>query len=320
MRRFLPLLLSVMLALAPALSWARPNFSAGSRGSHTYNAVPGTSTSPNGASPFQRSMTPNYGNSSYGNSYGQGYGGNYGGFRMRSPFTSGLIGGLIGAGLGGMLFGHGFFGGIHGGGGLLGFIIQMALLYFLARWLFRRFAGAPAMAGGPGFLSRGFTGFQNMMPGLGGGGRSSRPVAIVQSDYQAFEALLKNVQAAWSAHDLAALQRFATPEMVGYFGEQMAEQASRGVRNQVSDVRLQQGDLAEGLVGRLARVCDRGTPLLDGGCHLRSAETGGGRQPDREGDGNGGVDLCANARRQLGAVGDPADALTALPPLKPPRC
>jgi predicted lipid-binding transport protein (Tim44 family) len=53
------------------------------------------------------------------------------------------------------------------------------------------------------------------------------------------------VQAAWSAHDLAALQRFATPEMVGYFGEQMAEQASRGVRNQVTDIRLQQGDLAE---------------------------------------------------------------------------
>jgi predicted lipid-binding transport protein (Tim44 family) len=33
--------------------------------------------------------------------------------------------------------------------------------------------------------------------------------------------------------------------MVSYFGEQMAEQASRGVRNQVTDVRLQQGDLAE---------------------------------------------------------------------------
>jgi predicted lipid-binding transport protein (Tim44 family) len=244
MRRFLPLLLAVMLALAPALSWARPNFSAGSRGSHTYNTVPGTSTAPNGAAPFQRSMTPNYGNS-YGNSYGQAYGGNYGGFRMRSPFTSGLLGGLIGAGLGGMLFGRGFFGGIHGGGGFLGFIIQMALLYFLVRWLYRRFVGVPAMAGGPGLFSRGFVGFQNMMPGLGGGGRSSRPVAIVQSDYQAFEALLKNVQAAWSAHDLAALQRFATPEMVGYFGEQMAEQASRGVRNQVSDVRLQQGDLAE---------------------------------------------------------------------------
>ena len=33
--------------------------------------------------------------------------------------------------------------------------------------------------------------------------------------------------------------------MVGYFAEQMAEQTSRGVRNQVTDVRLQQGDLAE---------------------------------------------------------------------------
>ena len=33
--------------------------------------------------------------------------------------------------------------------------------------------------------------------------------------------------------------------MVSYFAEQLAEQASRGVRNTVTDVRLQQGDLAE---------------------------------------------------------------------------
>ncbi len=240
MRRFLPVALAVMLAVAPALSWARPVFSGGSRGTHTYTPVPGTSTSPYGAAPMQRSMTPNYG-SSTGSGYGSSYGSRYGG----SPFTSGLLGGLIGAGIGGMLFGGGFFGGMHGGGGFLGFLIQMALLYFAARWLFRRFAGVP-VAAGPGFFARNFAAAPGLGSGFGGGmGRSSRPVAIQQSDYQAFEQVLKNVQAAWSAHDLNGLSQFATPEMVGYFGEQMAEQASRGVRNQVTDVRLQQGDLAE---------------------------------------------------------------------------
>ncbi len=53
------------------------------------------------------------------------------------------------------------------------------------------------------------------------------------------------MQAAWTAHDLAGLQRMATPEMVGVLAEQLAEQASRGVRNSVTDVRLLQGDLAE---------------------------------------------------------------------------
>jgi predicted lipid-binding transport protein (Tim44 family) len=33
--------------------------------------------------------------------------------------------------------------------------------------------------------------------------------------------------------------------MFGYFGEQIADQNRRGVRNQVTDVNLQQGDLAE---------------------------------------------------------------------------
>ena len=33
--------------------------------------------------------------------------------------------------------------------------------------------------------------------------------------------------------------------MLSYFGEQLAEQTSRGVRNEVTDVRLLQGDLAQ---------------------------------------------------------------------------
>jgi predicted lipid-binding transport protein (Tim44 family) len=41
------------------------------------------------------------------------------------------------------------------------------------------------------------------------------------------------------------MRAITTPEMLSYFGEQLAEQASQGVRNEVTDVRLLQGDLAQ---------------------------------------------------------------------------
>jgi predicted lipid-binding transport protein (Tim44 family) len=37
----------------------------------------------------------------------------------------------------------------------------------------------------------------------------------------------------------------ATPEMLSYFSEQLADNASRGLINRVTDVKLLQGDLAE---------------------------------------------------------------------------
>ena len=44
---------------------------------------------------------------------------------------------------------------------------------------------------------------------------------------------------------MRTLQTVATPEMVGYFSEQLSELASRGVRNMVTNVHLEQGDLSE---------------------------------------------------------------------------
>jgi predicted lipid-binding transport protein (Tim44 family) len=71
------------------------------------------------------------------------------------------------------------------------------------------------------------------------------PVTLEKDDYDAFEKLLGDVQLAYSAEDLSALRGKATPEMVSYFAEELADNASRGVINRVTDVKLLQGDLAE---------------------------------------------------------------------------
>lgn len=243
MHRITALLLALLIALAPGLAFARAGggYSYGSRGGRTYMAPPSTNTAPY-AAPFQRSITPRPA-PSYAPNRGYGYGYGYG----RSPFMSGLMGGLLGAGIGGLLFGRGMFGGITGFGGFLGFLLQIFIIVLIVRWLWRRFfARNPAMAG-PGMFARmgqPQPGMPGPMPG-GGGGAPQQPITITQTDYLAFEQLLKMVQAAWSSHDLNTLRQIATPEMASYFAEQLAEQTSQGVRNTVTDVKLEQGDLAE---------------------------------------------------------------------------
>jgi predicted lipid-binding transport protein (Tim44 family) len=155
------------------------------------------------------------------------------------------MGGLIGAGIGGLLFGHGMFGGISGFGGMLGFLIQIFLVVLLVRWLFRMFFGATATVGGGNMAGRMGMAAPQVGPMPVMGTPAGRPIQIGPGDFQAFEQLLTAVQAAWSAHDLNTLRAIATPEMVSYFAEQLGEQTSRGVRNFVTDVRLDHGDLAE---------------------------------------------------------------------------
>jgi predicted lipid-binding transport protein (Tim44 family) len=70
-------------------------------------------------------------------------------------------------------------------------------------------------------------------------------VGLTPDDFNAFEKILTDVQAAYSAEDLARLRREVTPEMLSYFSEDLATNASKGVVNRVSDVKLEQGDLAE---------------------------------------------------------------------------
>lgn len=237
---------ALTLALSPGLAEARAGSgsSFGSRGSMTYSAPPSTNTAPYSAAPMQRSMTPQY-------QPAPGYASpGYQGQRS-SGFMSGLMGGLIGAGIGGLLFGHGFMGGGLGGFGFLGLLLQIFLLVMVVRFLFRLFTGGrmPAFAGGPNIFARNGMPGPGAMPNAprpsGGGSSGPPPIQIGPQDYQQFEQLLKGIQAAWSAHDLNALQAMATPEMVSYFAEQLSEQVSRGVRNVVSNVALVSGDLSQ---------------------------------------------------------------------------
>jgi predicted lipid-binding transport protein (Tim44 family) len=179
----------------------------------------------------------------------------FGGLAPRPSFMSGLMGGLIGAGIGGMLFGGGMFGGISGIGSVLGLLLQIGLAFLVVRLIMGFFAQRrPAMAGGPQMFTPTGVNPQGMNPqgmnpqgmnpqGSAGGGLP--PITISPADFAAFERLLQQVQAAWSQHDLGTMSRITTPEMNSYFAEQLADQASRNIRNQVSAVKLEQGDLSE---------------------------------------------------------------------------
>jgi len=224
--------------------------SSGSRGTtRTFSPPPPTSTMPSTA-PMQRTVTqPNFANPRPSLAPSPG------GFFGRSGLWGGLAAGFLGAGLFGLLFGHGFMGGLGGLVSFLGLIFQLGLIALIAMFLWRWFQrrNEPAYAGthyrdnsnsstGP-LGALGLGGGQSA--GSTGARQRSDDVGITNADYDAFERLLGEIQAAYSNEDLSALRTHATPEMVSYFSEDLAQNASRGVVNRISDVKLLQGDLAE---------------------------------------------------------------------------
>jgi predicted lipid-binding transport protein (Tim44 family) len=74
---------------------------------------------------------------------------------------------------------------------------------------------------------------------------AGEPLTIAKPDYDAFERLLGDIQTAYSSEDLSTLRAIVTPEMLSYFSEQLAGNASRGLFNRVTDVKLLKGDLSE---------------------------------------------------------------------------
>jgi predicted lipid-binding transport protein (Tim44 family) len=241
--------------------------SAGSRGSRTFSAPPPTATAPNTAAPINRTMTQPSAATRPAAGAPAGAPAQTGFFK-RPGFLGGLAAGLLGAGLLGMLFGQGLFGNLAGFASILGFIVQLALIggvaWLLLRWWQRRSQPAPAYAGGPAPRqtydepqqpTTGEPQQRTMLGNLLGGGlggaatgaaqQSPIEIEVKSEDFDTFERLLGEIQAAYGREDLAALRARVTPEMLSYFSEELAENASRGVVNEISDVKLLQGDLAE---------------------------------------------------------------------------
>jgi predicted lipid-binding transport protein (Tim44 family) len=269
--RFRPLLAlcaiaaTLLVAVGDADARAGRGGSFGSRGSQTFSAPPSTATS-QGARPIERSMTqPGQAGTNAARPSAAAPGGSFfnrPGF-MGGGFLGGMFAGFLGAGLLGMLFGHGLTGGLGGAGSMIGLLLQIGIIavvaYLLWTWWQRR--SQPAMASGPGFNA--YNSGNSVPPnshasfgfgGFGGGGAPAeaqqRPpgtdeVGLTPEDFNTFERMLGEVEAAYSAEDLVKLRRLGTPELVSYLSEDLSENASKGIGNKISDVKLMQGDLAE---------------------------------------------------------------------------
>jgi predicted lipid-binding transport protein (Tim44 family) len=240
----LSLALPTVMAISAADARVGGGFGSGSRGSRTFSAPPSTSTAPGTAQPFNRTF-------SQPGSPNMGAGATTGGFFNRGGMGRGLLGGLaagfLGAGLFGMLFGGGMFSGLGGLSSILGLLLQIGLIVLVVRlamsWWQRRHTPAAAYAGGP---ASGAGPQPNYRSGLGFGlGSGSAPLEIQPADYEAFERLLGDIQAAWSHEDIAKLHTLASPEMVSYLSRDLEQNKARNVTNKVTDTKLLQGDLAE---------------------------------------------------------------------------
>lgn len=222
----------------------------GSRGTRTFSTPSTTRTSPTEAQPIDRTMTrqqsaqPSAGrNTTTATNPRPGL---FGGFGGR------LLGGLMLGGLVGMLLGSGLGGGI----GFLGLILQVALIAGLFFFLRRMFAqrNAPAYAGSGQARSAyqgGASDFE--IPRIGGGSRQAAPaqpknndeIGVQQADLEQFESMLKELQAAYAAEDFRTLRQITTPEAMSYLAEELSDNATQGLKNEVRDIHLVQGDVAE---------------------------------------------------------------------------
>ena len=257
--RFAAVLASLLMVFTVASvdqAEARRGGSFGSRGTRTFQTAPATPTSPRQTGPINQSVTPRTQTNTAqpgvnapaarGGFFGSGFGGSL----MRGLFIGGLFGLLLGHGFGGMA-------------GMFGLLFQVLLIaggIWLVMRLFR--SRQPAMAGAPRGNVNPYEAPQprnagplgGLAGGLGGLGSSARKaqrsgnrdeIGIEASDLDTFERLLSEVQTAYGNEDYATLRRIATPEMMGYLSEELGQNASRGVKNEVSAVKLLQGDLSE---------------------------------------------------------------------------
>ncbi len=249
--RFLAVLLSLVTIFSVAtvdMAEARRGGSFGSRGTRTFQTVPSTNTSPNATAPVNRTMTNQQAAQPRNATtpISQRPGGLFGG---------GLLQGLFLGGLFGMFLGHGF----GGFGGMLSLLFQVALIGGVLWFLFGRRRRMATPAGAPGGSGNGMglggnpfarhdDGQQNANPFQRRGGAAptqGNSYEVTSADLDIFETRLADVQAAFSREDYGALRAVTTPEMMGYLSEELGSNASQGVRNEVFDVKMLGGSVAE---------------------------------------------------------------------------
>lgn len=244
----------------------------GSRGTRTFQAPAPTRTAPTNAAPIERTMTPRTQNQPGATQAPLGQ-------QQRPGLFGGmgrsLIGGLLVGGLIGAFLGHGF-GGI---AGMFGMLVQIALVIGVVMLAMRFFRSrqtlmAPAGAGGQSFGRDAFNGqppsssslrvptigsapvaasqgASNQNYGAGYGHQTAAPahaedeIGLKQDDLDRFEQLLTEVQTAYGKEEYATLRRLTTPEAMSYLAEELGQNATDGLRNSVSDVKLLQSDIAE---------------------------------------------------------------------------
>lgn len=262
---------------------ARKGGGFGSRGARTDTAPAATSTAPNTAAPIQRSATPAQTQTANaaGATRGGLFGGGFAGSMLRGLAIGGLIGLLLGNGLGGLA---GMFG-LLLQVGLVALVAFLAYRFFAGRrqqapapagaggsfGLNRGMFDTGSQGTGQGRSALGGFG------GMGGGGTAPggapagapQPDAGFQSvpqqrvyqpapnrkvkdelgltgdDFGVFEQRLAAIQDAFTREDRTALSRLATSEVVEVLGEELDRNAAQGLRNEVRDVKLVQGDLSE---------------------------------------------------------------------------
>jgi predicted lipid-binding transport protein (Tim44 family) len=203
----------------------------GSRGTRTYTAPSQTDTAPR-AAPIERSMTQKGAATTAADVASQTS--RFGGWRGL------LMGGLIAAGLA-SIFGIGALASV------LGFVLQIALIagaaYLVVTFIRSRNQPAPAYARGPS--AQGPRETPQAQSYTSNGSTAPSTLAIDQTDLDTFEKLLGDIQAAYGREDIEQLGAKTTPEMLSYFSQDLSENAKKGVRNEVSGVKLVQGDLSE---------------------------------------------------------------------------
>jgi predicted lipid-binding transport protein (Tim44 family) len=242
----LALIFAFALVLAPSLAEARAGKSYSSGG--TSSSTPGMGSrgsrtfEHNDAAPITRSVNPNATTAARPSGVGSAAGAAGAAqpsFFQRHPLLTGLAGGFLGA----ALFSHLGLGGAMGTmfGGLLTVMIIGGLIFLAIRLFAGRRAGfsGGGMSGGPLPASVGAAAAPSATRYRG------RDTTVDDADLNAFQAIHGVVQEAWGHGDLGRLRPVMTPEMLGYFSEELTRNTSEGVQNIVSDVRLLKGDITE---------------------------------------------------------------------------